>query len=127
MARPPRYIYQRTGGPLIHWNRGRAPGVSIGSGRSADSLSLGAYEAAPKAGAPEMIGDTAMETVSSVSDAIHSSTGRKVASAASLFHGYKRTGSIGIALLYAAAGYVAPVITPVIAVAQGFAKPRTGG
>lgn len=121
MARAPRYIYQRAGGPLIHWNRGRAPAQA----RAADAKSLGSYEPAPaRAGAPEAIGDTAMQTVAAANDAVHSSTGRKVVSAASLFHGYKRTGSIGIALLYAAAGYVFPVATPVVAVAQGFAQKK---
>lgn len=122
-----RMAYQRTGGPLLNWNRGRPPGWSSGTGRSADARTLGSYEAVPRAGGPEVIGDTAMEALSSAKDAIHSSTGRGVVAAASAFHGFKRTGSIGMALLYAAAGYVAPVLTPVITVAQGYAKPRSGG
>lgn len=120
----PKMIYQRTGGPLIHWDRGRAPGWASGSGRAGDARTLGSYERGPTAGGPEMIGDSAMDTLSSAKDAIHSSTGRGIAAAASAFHGLKRTGSIGMALLYAAAGYVAPVLTPVITVAQGFAQKK---
>lgn len=52
-----RMAYQRTGGGLIHWNRGRSPGSTIGQGRAADALSLGNYEPCPKAGGPEIIGD----------------------------------------------------------------------
>lgn len=46
--------------------------------------------------------------------------------AASTYHGYKRTGSVGWALAWGAAGSIAPIITPTIAVAQGFAKPEHG-
>lgn len=121
-----RMAYQRTGGPLLNWNRGRPPGWSSGTGRSADARSLGSYETIPRAGAPESIGDTAMDAIGTAKDAIHSSTGRGVAAAASAYHGLKRTGSIGMALLYAAAGYVAPVLTPVITVAQGYAQKKGG-
>ena len=119
-----RMAYQRKGGPLVVWDRGRAPGWASGVGRSADARSMGSYEPIPRPGGPEIMGDTAMESLSAAKDAIHSSAGRGVVAAASAFHGYKRTGSIGMALLYAAAGYVAPVITPVIEIAQGFAKPK---
>ena len=43
--------------------------------------------------------------------------------AASAFHGYRRNKSVGWALVWAIAGGIAPIVTPVIAVAQGFAKP----
>lgn len=121
-----RFAYQRTGGPLIRWGGDRAPGWASGSGRAADARSLGSYEPVPRAGGPEIMGDTMMESIGAAKDAIHSSTGRGVASAAALFHGFKRTGSIGIALLYAAAGYVAPISTNVVAVAQGFAQKKSG-
>lgn len=42
--------------------------------------------------------------------------------AASGFHGYRRNNSIGWAVAWFALGTVLPVITPVIALAQGFGK-----
>jgi hypothetical protein len=42
--------------------------------------------------------------------------------AASAYHGYKRNESVGWALAWGLAGAVFPIITPVIAVAQGFGK-----
>lgn len=47
-----------------------------------------------------------------------------VSSGASAYHGYKRNDSIGWALVWAFFGGVAPILTPVIAVAQGFGKPK---
>ena len=44
--------------------------------------------------------------------------------AASAYHGYKRNQSVGWALWWGLMGATFPVITPVIAVAQGFAKPE---
>lgn len=79
-----RMAYQRTGGPIIQWDRGSAPRSNVGQGRAADNLSLGAYteetggivptykqlpgaigpragignyEPVPMPGAPEIIGD----------------------------------------------------------------------
>lgn len=46
---------------------------------------------------------------------------------ASTYHGYRRTGSVGWALAWGAAGAMFPIITPTIAVAQGFAKPERKG
>lgn len=46
--------------------------------------------------------------------------------AASAFHGYRRNQSIGWALWWAFMGATFPVITPVIAVAQGFGKRKAG-
>lgn len=46
--------------------------------------------------------------------------------AVSAFHGYKRNQSIGWALLWGLLGATFPVITPAIAVAQGFGKRKTG-
>lgn len=41
---------------------------------------------------------------------------------AGAFHGYRRNQSVGWAVAWGAAGAVFPVITPVIAVAQGFGE-----
>lgn len=43
--------------------------------------------------------------------------------AASTYHGYKRNNSVGWAIWWGLMGSLFPVITPVIAVAQGFGKP----
>lgn len=42
--------------------------------------------------------------------------------AASTYHGYKRNNSVGWALWWGFAGGVFPVVTPAIALAQGFGK-----
>lgn len=127
-----RMIYQRRGGPMIHWDRGAAPG----SGRSAAARELGglgslgtdiAYATLPRAGGPEILtGDEAQSALDAATATIHSSAGRKAVAAAAAYHGYKRNNSLGMALVWAAAGYLAPVITPVISIAQGFGKPRGG-
>lgn len=44
--------------------------------------------------------------------------------AASAYHGYKRNKSVGWALWWGLMGGMFPVITPTIAVAQGFGKPE---
>lgn len=44
--------------------------------------------------------------------------------AASAYHGYKRNDSIGWAVWWFFMGSVFPVFTPVIALAQGFGKPK---
>ena len=44
--------------------------------------------------------------------------------AASAYHGYRRNDSVGWALWWFLMGSMFPVITPTIAVAQGFGKPR---
>jgi hypothetical protein len=44
--------------------------------------------------------------------------------AASVYHGYKRNDSVGWAIGWGVLGALFPVITPTIAVAQGFAKPK---
>lgn len=43
--------------------------------------------------------------------------------AASAYHGYKRNNSVGWAIWWAFMGSLFPVITPVIAIAQGYGKP----
>jgi hypothetical protein len=47
-----------------------------------------------------------------------------ISMAASVYHGYKRNDSIGWALVWGLLGGLFPVVTPVVAVAQGFAKPK---
>jgi hypothetical protein len=42
--------------------------------------------------------------------------------AASAYHGYKRNNSVGWALGWGALGALFPVITPTVALAQGFGK-----
>jgi hypothetical protein len=49
-----------------------------------------------------------------------------VSMAASAFHGYKRNQSIGWALAWGAMGALFPVITPTIALAQGFGEKKKG-
>lgn len=46
--------------------------------------------------------------------------------AASAYHGYKRNESVGWALVWGLCGALFPVITPVIAVAQGYGEPDRG-
>ncbi len=69
---------------------------------------------------PRSMGDDAPappRTLSSVANSSSVSTG---ASMALGYHGYKRTGSIGWALVYAALGKLLPVVAVPVAVAQGF-------
>ena len=51
---------------------------------------------------------------------------KTASSAASAFHGYRRNGTLGWAAAWGIIGYVVPVITPAVAIAQGFAKPKGG-
>ncbi len=51
---------------------------------------------------------------------------RTAAMATSAYHGYKRNNSVGWAIGWALLGGLFPVITPVIALAQGFGKPKKG-
>lgn len=44
--------------------------------------------------------------------------------AASVYHGYKRNDSVGWAIWWGLMGALFPIITPTIALAQGFAKPK---
>ena len=50
-----------------------------------------------------------------------------ISAAVSAFHGYRRNQSIGWALAWAVAGGLLPVFVPVIALAQGFGKPKRKG
>lgn len=47
--------------------------------------------------------------------------------AASVYHGYKRNDSLGWGIWWGFMGALFPVITPTIAVAQGFGKPKKNG
>lgn len=61
-------------------------------------------------------------TTDDVIDAAFSRPARVGGAAAGAYHGYRRTGSMGFALFYAAVGYVNPPIGGAIMVAQGFGK-----
>ncbi len=61
-------------------------------------------------------------TTDEVIDAAFSRPARIGGAAGGAFHGYRRTGSIGFALFYAALGYLNPPIGGAIMVAQGFGK-----
>jgi hypothetical protein len=52
---------------------------------------------------------------------------RTASMAASAYHGYRRNNSVGWALWWGFMGTLFPVITPVIAVAEGFGKPIKKG
>ena len=45
--------------------------------------------------------------------------------AASAYHGWKRNESIGWAIVWGAAGALAPIITVPVAIAQGFSKKKS--
>jgi len=47
-----------------------------------------------------------------------------VSMGACVYHGYKRNNSVGWAIAWGLLGGLFPIITPIIAVAQGFGKPR---
>jgi len=49
---------------------------------------------------------------------------RLASTAASTYHGYKRNHSLGWALWWGFMGNLFPVVTPAIALAQGFGKPK---
>jgi hypothetical protein len=49
---------------------------------------------------------------------------RTVVMAGAVYHGYKRTGSVGWAILYGALGSLVPYVAVPVMVAQGFGKPK---
>ena len=63
----------------------------------------------------------ALATISSVTD---SPVVKTAATAAGVFHGYKRTGSILWALLYGLAARTSPVIAGAVIAAQGFGQQK---
>ncbi len=50
-----------------------------------------------------------------------------LSSGVSAYHGYKRNKSVGWAVVWGMFGAIAPVITPAVAVAEGFGKPAKKG
>lgn len=60
-----------------------------------------------------------------IADVVDSDNVRYAAGAALVFHGYRRTGSIVMALLYGLAGKQIPVIAVPVALAQGFGKKKS--
>lgn len=73
---------------------------------------------------PGMLGaaDPATPANSTISDVLSSDAAKTAATAALVFHGYKRTRSILWALIYGLAGREIPTLAVPIAVAQGFGK-----
>lgn len=110
-----KFAYQNTGGPLISWASGYPPRQS----RAGETVSLGGlYEyipGHPLPGAPEMI-----HGITDSLNSVQSMAGLALGA----YHGYKRTKSLGWTAVWAAAGSMAPLITGVVAVAQGFGKPK---
>lgn len=49
---------------------------------------------------------------------------KKAAAVALIYHGYKRTGSLALALLYGLAGRYVPTVAVPVALAQGFGKKK---
>lgn len=47
-----------------------------------------------------------------------------VSAVASTYHGYKRNNSVGWALVWGFLGALFPIITPTVAIAEGFGKPK---
>lgn len=57
---------------------------------------------------------------------MHTPTLRGVGGLTAAYHGYKRNKSIGWAIGWSLLGGLSPLLTNVIAVAQGFGKPKKG-
>ena len=74
---------------------------------------------------PALLGDTAPTTT--VSDVVDNPAVKTAAGVASLYHGYKRTGSVFWALVYGAAGRWFPLETVPITIAQGWGQKKNGG
>lgn len=58
----------------------------------------------------------------SASDVVDSSAFKTASTLAAIFHGYRRNNSLLWALAWGLAARVAPVVTPTVAVAQGYGK-----
>lgn len=144
---PPRYIYQRRGGPLLSW-AGGPPSQT----RGADAKSLGSLSddsgdvfdgnpmGLPRPGSPEFlsnyevlpssnppikqrgVGDYSLSILSGTAAVVSVAGG-----AAATYHGYKRTRSVKWAILWGLLGSTFPIVTNGVAVAQGFGKPKNGG
>jgi hypothetical protein len=151
MAQQGRYIYQRHGAPLLSWAGGppsqtRAadakslgdfsspPGNRMGLPRPGSPEFLAAYDAIPSSNPPIRqrgvgnyikLGDATTPPAPTAADYFNEYK-RSVGSAAAAFHGIKRNnGSVLMGLVWGVIGYIAPVTTNVVAVAQGFSKPKS--
>lgn len=163
MSRAPRYLMQRTGGPLVTWNRMRPPGQT----KASDAQSMGSLgetdvfgqpRRLPRGGAPEYLTDglgcacgpsaqgeyvgvgamaaeypivtpagTRMvkRAMGAEEESLYDKIPtRKIGALAATYHGYKRSGSVGWALLWGVLGAAAPLVTNTVAVAQGFGKAK---
>lgn len=65
-------------------------------------------------------------TLDSVMGIVNSMPVRAAAGVASTYHGYKRTGSVGWAVLYGLLGGIFPLETVPITIAMGYGKPKKG-
>jgi len=70
------------------------------------------------------MGHTAYHQTDGLLDFASTSSFRQVSFIACAFHGYRRNHSIIWAAIWGLLGSVAPVLTPVVAVAQGFGKEK---
>jgi len=76
---------------------------------------------------PLLLGDTPASSSTSVSDIADNPNVKLAAGVALGYHGYRRTGSVFWALVYAAAGRWFPLEAVPIAVAQGYGQKKGGG
>lgn len=67
---------------------------------------------------------TATPSAPDLSDIINSPSVSTGSAMALTYHGYRRTGSIFLALVYGALGYWKPVVMVPIAVAQGYGEKK---
>jgi hypothetical protein len=101
-------------GVFAHSNRGFGFG-EISQAQIDCAIQGGTWDAASGTCAPPTTAQTAVRTAFRVAQA--------ASVAAGAYHGYKRNNSVGWALWWGFMGWLAPVVTPAIAVAQGFGKP----
>jgi hypothetical protein len=140
-----RFAYARRGGPIVSWAGAAAPSQS----RAGETRGLGGYHHMsklrryrsglsgldiPRPGSPEMVGGYISPQPGAAvihlgedqapAPMISSGTRRKLSAIASAYHGVRRNnGSVMWGVTWAVLGYIT-MLTPVIAVGQGFAKPR---
>lgn len=109
-------LYKRRGGPILNWDSGYPPHEY----RAAETRGLGETPYVPDyilPGQPEQIGALELPDFTSIETMAGTAIGA--------YHGYKRTKSIGWTVGWAVLGGLFPLITGAIALAQGFAKPKT--
>jgi hypothetical protein len=132
------YAYQRRGGPLYEYDGDRPPNqagvaTSVGAEQMPDESEedlVQNYEyVSQPPGSPEELTGIGDDGSMSIFDRVRSPSGRTLVAAAAAFHGYRRSGKVLLALGWGLLGYLFPVATPVVAVAQGFGKrpPQAGG